>query len=64
MKNEIMTKVSQALFYMNQVHIEKGRENADNMSTAFKCLENLVEILNQCDITPKKSLEKPETKTE
>lgn len=63
MKNEIMNKVSQALFYMNQIHIERGRENADNMSITFKCLEDLVEMLNLCDIIPKDSVLKQETKT-
>ena len=50
MKNEIMNRISQVLFYLNQIHIDKGRENADNMSITFRCIEELVNILNECDI--------------
>lgn len=53
MKNEIMNKISQVLFYMNQIYIAKGRENADNMSIAFRCMEDLVTLLNECEVSQK-----------
>lgn len=55
MKNEIIARLSRALFCLGRISVE-GRKNIDNIKEVFDRLEELTALLNECEITPREQL--------
>ena len=52
MKNEIIARLSRALFCLGRISVE-GRKNIDNIKEVFDRLEELTALLNECEVTLK-----------
>lgn len=51
MKNEIINRLARSLFCLGRISVA-GRENIDNMKEVFDRIDQIVTILNECEVVP------------